>query len=288
MVKNTNLIRVFLLTFMTLLIFSGCASIEKAEALHRQGEKEDALEMAISLLDDDSVKVRLRAVKLVGKIGGEEAGPALHNRLSEKDHGVRREVIRNLGRLRYEPAIEDIADMVPDASEDMVRAIAIAFRSFGKDGIDLLVSRYDSPRQKVNRYYYRELLITIGPEISDSISKLLKGRSYYENRDTFEILRRIKNPRVATLMLPYLSDEEVADQVIEAMRHLGKNAVEATIIALQKQKKVSDLLVTERLVRILGLLKAKSGIEILEKYSQHESDRIRNAVENSLYQIRGF
>jgi len=289
MVKNKHLIKIFLLIFLVLVVISGCASIEKAEALHRQGEKEDALEMAVSLLDDDSPKVRQRAVKLIGKIGGDEAGPALHNRLAEEtDHIVLREVIRNLGILKYEPSIEDIADMVPDASADMTRTIAVAFRSFGKDGIDVLVSRYDSPRQKVNRYYYKELLIAIGPEISDSISKLLKGRSYFENRDTFEILRRIKNPRVATLMLPYLADEEVADQVIEAMRHLGKNAVEATILALQKQKKIADFLVTERLIRILGLLKAKTGVEILESYSQHESNRIRNAVENSLYQIRGF
>ena len=89
-------------------------------------------------------------------------------------------------------------------------------------------------------------------------------------------------------MLPYLSDEEVAEQVIEAMKHLGRNAVEATITALQKQKKNRNLLVTERLIRILGMLKAKAGIEMLESYSQHESDRIRNAVEHSLYQIRGF
>ncbi len=273
---------------MFFLIFGGCASIEKAEALNRQGEKEDALDMAISLLDDDNEKVRMRAVKLVGKIGGEEAGPALHKRLSETDSRVLREVVRNLGVLKYEPAIEDIADMVPDASEDMLRAIAVAFSGFGREGIDVLVARYDSPSQKMFRASYRELLIKIGPEISDSISKLLKGRSYYENRDTFEILRRIKNPRVATLMLPYLEDEEVADQVIEAMKHLGRNAVEATIVALNKQKKIQNLLVTERLIRILGLLKAKSGIEILEGYSQNTSDRIRNAVEHSLYQIRGF
>ena len=49
-------------------VITGCASIEKAESLHRQGEKEAALEMAISLLEDDSSKVRLRAVKLIGKI----------------------------------------------------------------------------------------------------------------------------------------------------------------------------------------------------------------------------
>ena len=272
---------------LIMLLFAGCASIEKAEALHRQGEKQAALEMAISLLEDDSSKVRLRAVKLIGKIGGPKAGPALHQRLGEEDARVRREVVRNLGKVKYEPAIEDLADLVPDSSTDMLRALADAFRDYGKPGLDLIVSRYDSS-QGSNRADYKDLLIAVGPEIADSISKLLKGRSFFENRDTFDILRSIKNPRVATLMLPYLGDEEVAEQVIEAMRHLGRNAVEATITALQKQKKTGELLVTERLIRILGLLKAKSGIEMLESYSQHDSERIRNAVEHSLFQIRGF
>ncbi len=147
--------------------------------------------------------------------------------------------------------------------------------------------RYDSSKGS-DRANYKDLLIAVGPEIADSISKLLKGRSFFDNRDTFDILRSVKNPRVATLMLPYLADEEIADQVMEAMRHLGRNAVEATITALQKQKKTGELLVTERLIRILGLLKAKSGIEMLESYSQHDSGRIRNAVEHSLFEIRGF
>jgi HEAT repeat protein len=184
--------------------------------------------------------------------------------------------------------MEDLADLVTESNADMVRALADAFKAYGKPGLDLIVSRYDSPSQSSNRGAYKDLMIAVGPEIADSISKLLKGRSFFENRDTFDILRSIKNPRVATLMLPYLADEEVAEQVIEAMRHLGSNAVEATITALQKQKKSGELLVTERLIRILGLLKAKPGIEMLESYSQHDSERIRNAVEHSLFQIRGF
>ncbi len=272
---------------LIIFVITGCASIEKAESLHRQGEKEEALEMAISLLEDDSSTVRLRAVKLIGKIGGPEAGSALHQRLGEQDDRVRRAVVRNLGSLQYEPAMEDLADMVTESSADMVRALADAFKAYGKPGLDLIVSRYDSS-QDSNRADYKDLLIAVGPEIAGSISKLLKGRSFFENRDTFDILRSVKNPRVATLMLPYLADEEIADQVMEAMRHLGSNAVEATITALQKQKKSGELLVTERLIRILGLLKAKSGIEMLESYSQHDSGRIRNAVEHSLFQIRGF
>ena len=272
---------------LIIFVITGCASIEKAESLHRQGDKEAALEMAISLLEDDSQKVRLRAVKLIGKIGGPEAGPALHQRLGEPDDRVRQGVVRNLGKLQYEPAMEDLADLVPESNADMVRALADAFKAYGKPGLDLIVSRYDSSKGS-DRANYKDLLIAVGPEIADSISKLLKGRSFFENRDTFDILRSVKNPRVATLMLPYLADEEIADQVMEAMRHLGRNAVEATISALQKQKKTGDLLVTERLIKILGLLKAKSGIEMLESYSQHDSERIRNAVEHSLFQIRGF
>ena len=272
---------------LIIFVITGCASIEKAESLHRQGEKEAALEMAISLLEDDSSKVRLRAVKLIGKIGGPEAGSALHQRLGEPDDRVRREVVRNLGSLQYEPAMEDLADMVNESNADMVRALADAFKAYGKPGLDLIVSRYDSSKGS-NRANYKDLLIAVGPEIADSISKLLKGRSFFDNRDTFDILRSVKNPRIATLMLPYLADEEIADQVMEAMRHLGSNAVEATITALQKQKKSGELLVTERLIRILGLLKAKTGIEMLESYSQHDSERIRNAVEHSLFQIRGF
>ena len=274
---------------MLIMLFAvGCSSIEKAESLYRQGEKQEALEMAISLLDDDSPKVRLRAVKLIGSIGGPQAGHALHERIVETDARVLREVVRNLGKVTYEPAIEDLADMATESNSDMLRALADAFREYGKPAIDVIVSRYDSSNQSANRAAYKELLIAVGPEIADSISKLLKGRSFFENRDTFEILRQIKNPRVATLMMPYLADEEVAEQVVEAMRNLGSNAVEATITALRKQKKSGDLLVTERLIRILGLLKAKQGIEMLESYSQHDSERIRNAVEQSLFQIRGF
>ena len=61
---------------MIIFVITGCASIEKAESLHRQGEKQAALEMAISLLEDDSSKVRLRAVKLIGKIGRTSSWPS--------------------------------------------------------------------------------------------------------------------------------------------------------------------------------------------------------------------
>ena len=39
-----------LFSMLILLVLSGCASIEKAEALHRQGEKQEALEMVVMII----------------------------------------------------------------------------------------------------------------------------------------------------------------------------------------------------------------------------------------------
>ena len=55
---------------VVILFFVGCASIQEAESLYNKGDKEAALNMAISLLDKDDPEVRLRAVRLIGKVGG--------------------------------------------------------------------------------------------------------------------------------------------------------------------------------------------------------------------------
>ena len=100
---------------------------------------------------------------------------------------------------------------------------------------------------------------------------------------------RVKNPRVARLMLPFLEDEEVASQVVEAIGRLGSGAVNATIEALDQMKgKESNIPVMENIIKILGELKDPRAVESLESLSQHSSERIRDAVDRALFQIRGY
>ena len=132
------------LALLVALVLTACSGIDKAESLHQEGDKAAAFEMAASLLEDDDPKVRLRAVKLIGRIGDVEdrkAGAVLQPRLKDEDHRIRREVVRILGRLRYEPAVEDLLDLVPGADEELVRALGAAFAEFGKLGIGPLVER---------------------------------------------------------------------------------------------------------------------------------------------------
>jgi len=281
--------RFFLLGLVLLFIASGCSSIDKAESLYQEGDKQAALEMAISLMDKDEPTVRLRAVKLIGKIGEKSAGSTLLKHLNDSDSKVQREIIVTLGQLKYEPALDALLDLAVTADEAQIRALASSFRSFGKEGIDRLVTRFDSPTETSNRGAFKALLIQIGPDVAPSIIGILKGRSFFENRENFDILVRVKNPRVARLMLPFLEDEEVASQVVEAIGRLGSGAVNATIEALDQMKgKESNIPVMENIIKILGELKDPRAVESLESLSQHSSERIRDAVDRALFQIRGY
>ena len=282
--------QIFLIFSLIVVFFtSGCSSIDKAESLYREGDKKAALEMAISLMDKDEPAVRLRAVKLIGKIGEKSAGSTLLKHLNDSDSKVQREIIVTLGQLKYEPALDALLDLAVTADEAQIRALASSFRSFGKEGIDRLVTRYDSPTETSNRGAFKALLIQIGPDVAPSIIAILKGRSFFENRENFDILVRVKNPRVARLMLPFLEDEEVASQVVEAIGRLGSGAVNATIEALDQMKgKESNIQVMENIIKILGELKDPRAVESLESLSQHSSERIRDAVDRALFQIRGY
>lgn len=281
--------RFFLLGLVLLLIASGCSSIDKAESLYQEGDKQAALEMAISLMDEDEPAVRLRAVKLIGKIGEKSAGSTLLKHLNDPDGKVQREIIVTLGQLKYEPALDSLLDLAVTADETQIRALASSFRSYGKEGIDRLVTRFDSPTETSNRGAYKALMIQIGADVAPSIIGILKGRSFFENRENFEILVRVKNPRVARLMLPFLEDEEVATQVVEAIGRLGSGAVNATIDALNQMKgKALNIPMMENIIKILGELKDPRAVESLEPLSQHSSERIRDAVDRALFQIRGY
>ena len=281
--------RFFLLGLVLILIASGCSSIDKAESLYQEGDKQAALEMAISLMDEDEPAVRLRAVKLIGKIGEKSAGSTLLKHLNDPDGKVQREIIVTLGQLKYEPALDSLLDLAVTADETQIRALASSFRNYGKEGIDRLVTRFDSPTETSNRGAYKALMIQIGADVAPSIIGILKGRSFFENRENFEILVRVKNPRVARLMLPFLEDEEVATQVVEAIGRLGSGAVNATIDALNQMKgKALNIPMMENIIKILGELKDPRAVESLEPLSQHPSERIRDAVDRALFQIRGY
>ena len=84
---------VSLCCLLVLFLLSGCTSIENAESLYQEGDRQSALEMAVSVMEEEEPSIRMRSIKLMGMIGGEPAGAALLEYLMDADDEVNHEII---------------------------------------------------------------------------------------------------------------------------------------------------------------------------------------------------
>jgi HEAT repeat protein len=264
-------------------------NIDDAEALYRSGDKDAALDVVEELMESEDPGVRRRAIKLAGDIGNDRAGRLMVRALQDPSPDVQKEAVRGLGKNAYEPGIEPIIDLLPKADPDVLRAAASALGQYGKPGLDALVERYVTPSESGNRGLYRQVFLQIGAPAAEALIVTLKGKSFFENRDTFALLEEMQNPRVATLMLPYLENEEVAEQVVEAIGRLGSKAVAPTLESIKGYStSPDDVRVLELHIRILGKLKDNRAIPTLESLATHPDELIRDATDFALTQVRGF
>jgi len=284
-----NLLALVCLALLTVGLGACTKTINDAEELFRNGQEEAALEVAEGLMDHEDSRVRQRAVKLAGKIGGDRAGKLLVKAIRDPSPSVQAEAVRGLGAILYEPGIRAILEALPTADPDVLQAAGGALASYGSPATTELVRLYSTPSEKSNRPVYRQVLISVGASASEALIGTLKNRSFFENRDTFKILVAMQNPRVATLMLPFLENDEVAGQVAEAISRLGSKAVNPTLESIKKYKNDSeDERILELHIQILGKLKDVRAAETLEALATHPSERIRDAVDRALFQIRGY
>ncbi|MGK5093722.1 HEAT repeat domain-containing protein [Deltaproteobacteria bacterium TL4] len=282
-------IQTLLLSTLLILMFSACSSLEDAERLHKEGNKEKALSVAESYLGSSEKSERLRAAKLIGEIGLKQGGKALQKHLKDPDQEVQVAVIRSLGLLAYEPATEDLIGLVSSARDEVFEAIGKAIRSIGPKAVQALVDKFYAPSEQTNKDQIKKMLVYIGKDVTDAITMSMKNKSYYDNQGSFEVLIAIKNPMVAQMMLPYLEDEEVAHLVVEGLTKLGPLAVDAVLQKLNVEVNHTDNdILVERLVKTLGQLKDPRALPTLEALSQHNNELIRIAVDRALFQIRGF
>ena len=269
-------------------LFSGCASLQKAKELKREGKEREALAMAEEFLADDDPKVRIQAVKLIGSIDNPRSGELLEPILDDLESSVKNVAIKNIAFLNYTPAGDKLVSMVSRAKGETFDELAAAFRKMGPPTTDILIRKFDAPSND-NRALFVSMFKAIGPKIADSLATSLEGRTAFENRAKFDILVALRSPRVSGILVGYVDDEGVGELVVEGLTKLGSMSALPAITELRRRMgKVEKQAGKERLIRVLGRIKDKRAIEILEKLTQDSSDQIRSAAEHSLLQIRGF
>ena len=275
---------------VAIVITGGCSSLEKAKSLHRNGNAARALEMAQDLLDDDEDLVtRLGAIDLLEEIGGNRAGYILMPILDDETVAVKNAAITAVGRIGYIPASEKMLRIGMVSRGETFDVAAGAIRDIGSPAIDLLVKRYSASDNSGEQQRYKKLMLAVGPSVASGIAKNLAGKSYFENRTNFELLISFKSPEVASWLLKEIGNDEVADNVMEGLVKLGNRAVvpvTAHLAGLQASEGEPE--VQTRLITVLGKLKAKQAIDLLEELTQNSNDRVRNAADLALRRIRGF
>jgi HEAT repeat protein len=96
------------------------------------------LAAAIRHAGSDVAAVRVRAMNLLGSIGGSEVARLLVDRLGDQDAGVRAAAVRALGRIGHWPRAPEMAARMRDTSWDVRRAAGLALRDLGSPGILML------------------------------------------------------------------------------------------------------------------------------------------------------
>lgn len=286
--KISNLVKLLVFLAGTTLLMSSCASLEKAKVLQKEGKEDAALAMAEPFLEDDDPKIRLEAVNFIGDIGGKKAGKMLMPRLDDEDEKVKRAAVKNIGKMKYENASKKLVAMSVSTRGETFEEVCAAIRRIGDPALDLLVKRYNQAGEGKKKDY-KKAMFEVGPSVAAAIAKSLAGKSYFENRHNFELLIAFQNPKVADWMLDEIENEEVADMVVEGLVKLGSKSVRPVMEKLRPlvgRDGFENL--KERLIKVLGEVKASQAVSMLEELTKDSSERVISAAEFSLRKIRGF
>ncbi len=111
------------------------ASLEPALTVALGLSAPEFLPVALTLTGHESLTVRLRAVALLGALGGKDVVNALIERLDDVAPEVRTEAARALGALGHWPAASRLATALRDQEWTVRRESALALRAVGAPGI---------------------------------------------------------------------------------------------------------------------------------------------------------
>ncbi|MGK0288847.1 MAG: HEAT repeat protein [bacterium] len=293
---NKRLSVVALLFFFLATVLSSCASLQKAQELNENGQNKKALDMAKPYLTSSKASERKQAVIVVRNIGKtrafkKQAGALILKTAEDGNADVQVAAFKALAVLKYTAGSEKLVSLIPETSGYATEELAKALGKMGGQAIDLVVEKFNSPSQAGNKDKFKRVITLIGGATTNAIRKHMKNKSYFQNRENIDLLVSFQNPEVATQLVKYLEDQASAPGSEQALVKLGRLAVDAIVrdLKFRKGRTSSDNdSIMERLVRILGKIRSKRAVPVLEELATYKSERVRNAVDQALNRIRGF
>jgi HEAT repeat protein len=247
--------------------------------------------LVVVLKEDRSNTARFEAARAVRKIGDPSAGPELLNLVTSSDSKVRNEVVFALGRLRYAPAVPELARLyvretsVPPKQTDYVfRERLIGALAFIGDPAskDLFLRAKGAEDAQLALHAYEGLARIADPETLVTISR--------------ERLQQ-KDPQILTAQgwaLYRLGRKEFLTSVVDALGSRRTNDLAKEYLLEARPNEVPDLFpltthadpnVREGLAEILGLIGDPRAVPALRDMTRDSSGQVAALASQALQRI---
>jgi len=103
------------------------------------------------------------------------------------------------------------------------------------------------------------------------------------------LLIALKSSEAASRLLESIENDQMGEMIVQGLTKIGKRAADPVIAKLKDiANETGQIKLKERLITILGNIKSKKAIDLLEKLTKDGSEGVRNAADFALKKIRGF
>lgn len=283
--RSFRLLPLFLLVLMGVF---GCSSIDNAKNLYNKGDKIAAMESASAFLDDDDPKVRAQAVEIVGLSGSPSACDRLAPLLKDESEMVRKTAIKYLGELKCVDVSESLVEIIDGASPEIIDTIGIAVSQLGAPAAKLVVENY-LKGDRLRHGNYERVVIASARVSAPYLVEGFKNRSLFENRDLINLLVSLKSAEIAGGILPEIGKLDKSEAVAEVLIKMGRRSEDPILdyLSMSHGNDV-DNNVVGKLIFVLGEIKSKKSVPLVERFTEDEDMMIRQTADRALLKIRGF
>ncbi|MFH1287585.1 MAG: HEAT repeat domain-containing protein [bacterium] len=243
-------------------------------------------EIILNLFKDKDVEVRKNIIIAAGKLGLKEALEPIILMLKDPISDTRESAAVSLGNLRDRRAVKPLLGMLEDSSPKVVRAAVISLGEIGDEGIMMPMIRMLGHRDRSVRYFAINVLGELGGKNGfKAILGMVKDKEIKVRLGALIVLGRLKVKEYIPIFKEVLTEDIDPYVKLKAARNLAllEDYTGYDLIKNELFNKNTDL--KREAIEILGIIKDKSSVSILEDLFLYPNPEIKETVIWSLGEI---
>lgn len=195
---------------------------------------EEAVEPLLHALENETEKIRLEIIGVLGGIRDSKVKKALILAFKDPNEKIRKKVAETLGEIGDEEVVEPLIAVLNDDSQDVRASAATALMNTGdRRAVEALVGALRDPYRDVRRNAARALLRMPRETVIKDLYHSFKHGGKKIDENTIEALVEVGDPEAAKILISLSANRKFRSKIIAALLALEHLAVDPLIQALE-------------------------------------------------------